>query len=213
MHHTNAIVHRYQPVLELMPALSPEQRSLALAIYRGIADEDNISVSHLAAETGWDAAAIDAFLDESPGVFRDNEGNVIGFWGLSASPVSEHRVYYRGRTLYAWCAWDTLFLPALLGDTCTVESRCAHTGEAISLTVSPESIERTSHPDIHVSMLVPDEGAFTADVVSSFCHHVHFLADENAARAWVSNHPGIETITLADAFGLGAVKNRQQFLL
>jgi alkylmercury lyase len=49
-------------------------------------------------------------------VFRDEEGRVVGFMGLSVVAFGEHRIELGGRTLTAWCAWDALFLPELLGE-------------------------------------------------------------------------------------------------
>ena len=46
---------------------------------------------------------------------------------------------------YAWCAWDTLFLPARLGQAARVTSACPVTGELITLTVTPEGLTEISH--------------------------------------------------------------------
>jgi alkylmercury lyase len=62
-------------------------------------------------------------LAEWGGFFTDEQGHVIGFLGLSIRPMP-HRLTVTGRTLYAWCAFDTLFLPELLGAAAEVESRC-----------------------------------------------------------------------------------------
>ena len=35
-----------------------------------------------------------------------------------------HRFEVAGRTLYTWCAWDSLFLPQILGQEAEVESTC-----------------------------------------------------------------------------------------
>ncbi|MHB1834417.1 MAG: organomercurial lyase [Solirubrobacteraceae bacterium] len=50
-----------------------------------------------------------------PRVFRDGDGRVVGFMGLSVVEFGGHRIELDGRRLTAWCAWDTLFLPGLLG--------------------------------------------------------------------------------------------------
>ena len=48
-------------------------------------------------------------------------------------------------------------------------------------------------------MLAPD-GPFGHDVVSSFCHFVHFFASEATAESWAADHPGTFTLTVDDAF-------------
>ncbi len=51
-----------------------------------------------------------------PNVERDQQGRVVGFSGLTLRPTA-HSLRVGDRQLYAWCAWDTLFLPALLDET------------------------------------------------------------------------------------------------
>lgn len=60
---------------------------------------------------------------------------------LSGMP---HRMRLPGREVRAWCAWDTLFLPELIGETVTVESPCPTTGETVRLAVGPEGIDAVS---------------------------------------------------------------------
>jgi hypothetical protein len=47
-----------------------------------------------------------------------------------------------GVTLYAWCAWDTLFIPELLGRTARVESSCLET-KKVRLSVAPPLVRST----------------------------------------------------------------------
>lgn len=136
---------------------------------------------------------------------------MIGFWGLTITRLSPtHRLEVDGRNLFAWCAWDTLFLPGILAVTARVESVCPTTGEAITLVVSPEGVVETSHPSAMVSFLVPDQ-AFDADVIQSFCHFVHFFASEDAGQAWTAKHPGTFLLSLEDAFELGRLVNALNF--
>jgi alkylmercury lyase len=77
-------------------------------------------------------------MDESlaswPGVYRDAEGRVVGFWGHAVAPLDpEYRLKTNDRTTYAWCALDTLFMPSLVGETIGVEATDAVTGEPVSL--------------------------------------------------------------------------------
>jgi alkylmercury lyase len=121
-----------------------------------------------------------------------------------------HRLEVDGRELFAWCAWDTLFLPGVLGATARVRSRCPTTGETISLVVSPERVVETSHPDAVVSFLLPDRD-FDADVIQSFCHFVHLFASPEAGHAWTAEHPGTFLLSLEEAFELGRLVNALNF--
>ena len=43
--------------------------------------------------------------------------------------------------MHTWCAWDTLFLPALLGETAEVRSTCPVTGSVVELVVAPDAVK------------------------------------------------------------------------
>jgi alkylmercury lyase len=174
---------------------------LALALLRALADGEPIPDSRLAATTGRNQAQVTAGLARWPNVHRDQQGRVIAFSGLSLRPTA-HRFELGERELFTWCAWDTLFLPALLNQPAVVRSRCPVTGAEVRLTVEPERI-REHHPEIlHVSF--PPAGAVsTTDITGSFCCHVHFLAGPDAANEWLRDHPATTAVTLDEAFQLG----------
>ena len=150
-------------------------------------------------------------LGSWPAVFTDSRGRVTGFWGLAIGDLSPaHRYQSGGRVLYAWCAWDTLFLPARLGQAAQVTSACPVTSEPIELTVIPEGISGTSHPAVVVSFLRPGR-PFDSGVIESFCHFVHFFASRQAGEQWAAGHPGTFLLTLGEAAGLAARASRRMF--
>src|SRR5215471_19645287 len=137
--------------------LDPAGQRLAIALYRLLAAGHPVATAHLAAAAGLPEPAVAETLSSWPAVFTDGQGRVTGFWGLAISELSTaHRYQSGGQVLYAWCAWDTLFLPARLGQAAQVTSACPVTGELIQLTVTPEGISGTSHPEAVVSFLRPD---------------------------------------------------------
>jgi alkylmercury lyase len=155
------------------PDLDPAGQRLFIAVYRLLAAGHPVTTAALAPAAGFpEAAAADA-LGRWPGVFTDRRGRVTGFWGLAIGELSPaHRFETGGRVLYAWCAWDTLFLPARLGQYARVTSACPATGELIELTVGPDGITGTSHPGAVVSFLLPD-GKFDSGVVQSPASDAH----------------------------------------
>ncbi|MGI8616065.1 MAG: organomercurial lyase [Actinomycetota bacterium] len=184
---------------------------VALAVYRRLAEGSPAPVADVAERAGAPSERVEQLLTSWPGVFFDGQERVIGFWGLTITRLSPtHRLEVDGRELFAWCAWDTLFLPGILDATARVESACATTGETISLLVSPEGVLETSHPETVVSFLTPERG-FDADVIQSFCHFVHFFASHAAGEAWTAEHPGTFLLSLEDAFELGRRVNALNF--
>ena len=136
-----------------------------------------------------------------PNIERNADDAVIGFSGLTLRPT-DHSFYVEGQRLHTWCAWDALFLPALLGSTARVRSTCPVTGAGVELVVAPDAIELAQPQDLYISF---PSAATTdaADLTGSFCCHVHFLAGADAARSWQDAHPEGAVLDLAAAFDGG----------
>lgn len=188
---------RLQP---LFPNLDEADRRLSLAIYRELARGAPVS---LAAESR-------RRMRDWPGVCYDAEQRVIGFWGLALADTP-HRLRVDGHDLFSWCAWDTLFLPAVLGARIEVESTCRGTGAAVRLSLSPASVERADPPGLAVSFVIPEAELLRADMIATFCRYVCFFSSDNAAGAWRAQHPEGFLLSLADAFEVGQLLNRRRY--
>lgn len=198
-------------VRALRPKLSADERSVALEIYKGLAASGTISIAALSERTGLDPSIVEAIVSSQSGVFRDARGDIVGFWGLTAQPVSNHVLRIDGQTRYAWCAWDCLFIPGILGQSVQVKSVCPQTGTSIQLIVSPRSVEQVRPASTVLSALVPDLQAARQDVVANFCHFVHFFKDSEAASEWTASRPGTGVISLDEGLELGRMKNEWQY--
>lgn len=178
-----------------------EDAPLALALLRLLADGAPVTTAALAEATGRRPGDVAAQVERWPNVARDEDGAVVGFSGLTLRPTA-HAFEVGGRPLHTWCAWDTLFLPAMLGTTAHVRSTCAVTKAAVELVVAPDGIELARPGRLYVSF-PPLAATDTADIIGSFCCHVHFLAGDDAARAWQDAHADGEVLDLQAAFALG----------
>lgn len=193
------------------PDFDTAQERVALSVYRLLAEGRPVPASDAAQAADVPVEFVEDLFARWPGVFRDDDGRVIGFWGLAIEELTPtHRFELDDRTLYAWCAWDTLFLPGILGRTARVTSTCPTTGERIELRVGRKGVFDTSHQGAVVSFLVP-EGSFDADVVQSFCHFVHFFVDREAGDRWVAEHAGTFLLPVDQAFELGRLTNARNF--
>jgi alkylmercury lyase len=179
---------------------------LARALLRELARGEPVSPIALASVAGRDEQQTTETLARWPNVRRDEQGRVEAFGGLSLRPT-KHRFEVGGRPLYTWCAWDTLFLPALLDDHAQVESTCTMTGTEVRLTVAPDRVLAAHPEDVRVSFPAPEQTT-TDEIVESFCCHVQFLAGADAAGRWAGARPGIFALRLADAFELGRLATR-----
>lgn len=186
-----------------VPALDATEQRIAVGIYRLLARGEPVSPTDVAAATDIRSGRVEEALDSWPGVYRDEEGRVVGFWGLAIAPLEpEYRVHVDGRTVYTWCAWDNLFIPTILGTAARVEAACPVTGENISLVVDQHEVRELEPSGAVVSIVIP-EGPFGYDVIESFCHRVLFFASEAAGSAWVAEHEGTTLLSVEEAFELG----------
>ncbi|HYX86869.1 MAG TPA: organomercurial lyase [Gaiellales bacterium] len=183
------------------PALDATGQRIAVALYRLLAQGGPVTSDALAARIGVARANVEGVLDSLPGVYRDDDAAVIGFWGLSVTPMP-HRLVVGGRTLYSWCAWDALFIPPILGEPARVESTCAVSGDPITLRVTPQGVAAVSPPTTALSMLRPD-GGLGDDVISSFCHHIRFFRSAHEAESWTATRAGTLVLSLREGFRLG----------
>ena len=202
-------------IVEVFAELDRIEQHLSLELYRLLAEGQPVSRAVLAQRVRIPMETVDQILDGWPGVFSNVHRQVVGYWGLAipAAYASPHRFTINGRTLSAWCAWDTLFLPQLLGQTAEVDSTGPNASDRIRLTVTPERVERVEPVDAHMSFLLPDAAGVQKDVVTTFCHFVHFFPSHQRAESWTARHPGTFMLSIDDAHALARRKNEAQYSL
>lgn len=197
---------------EHFPQLSETELRVGLAAYRAMTSGYPVDINKLADVVGLPAERIGELMSEWPGVYRDEEDRVIGFWGLAIRETS-HRFGLGENQLYTWCAWDALFLPEILGATADVVSKCPSTGTEVRLRVSPNRVEAAEPADVVVSLLSPDHCDVAGDgVISTFCHHIHFHASREVGEAWAAEKKNDTfMLTLEEAFELGRLANALRY--
>ena len=149
-----------------------------------MAEEQPVPRTVLAKRLDISVETVNSILDSWPGVFSDAERRIVGYWGLSlpAAYGSPHTIKMNGQTLSAWCAWDTLFLPQLVGHMAEIESVGPVENGIVRLTVTPERVDRVEPVGAQMSILLPDAQEMQKDIVTSFCHFVQFFPSRQAAE-------------------------------
>jgi alkylmercury lyase len=188
------------------PALTEREQHLAICLYRLLAEGEPVEAALLAERAGEAHDEVERALANRPGIVRDERDRVIGFLGLSIRPTP-HRLSVGGRTLYAWCAFDTLFLPELLGASAEVESHSPITGEAITLTVTGTQAHDVCPSAAVLSYLHKDQ-PLDENVIKTFCHYIHFFANADTAAEWTAKHEDAFTISLAEGSEIARLTNR-----
>ncbi len=186
-----------------MPSLDLRDQRIVLSIRRLIAKGAPVGIDAIAAASNVSPGEVEAKLSSWPGVYRDDKGQVVGFWGQAIEGLDpEYRLVAGGQTTYAWCALDTLFIPPLLGGTVRVEATDPVTGDSVSLVVDGDGARNVQPAGAVVSMVVPD-GPFGYDVIESFCHLVLFFASRESGESWTAKHAGTMLLSVPEAFEIG----------
>ena len=196
-------------ILSVFPQFGPDSRRVAVQLYRLLAEDEAVPLENLAGATDLPLERIREILAEWVVVFYEGD-SIVGFWGLPPRLLSKHLLKFDGRTKYAWCAWDTLFIPEIIGKTVNVESTDPESGEIVRLTVGPEAVNSVAPETAVMSILEPTE-EMTDDIVAKFCHFVHFFPSREVGEKWTAKNPGTWLISLKDAFYLAKLRNRGRF--
>ena len=107
-----------------LPHFLPEEQQVAVALYRELAKGRAVDSAQLARALGISPAESPALLRRgaiNDLIYSDPQGRVLGFGGLAAAPM-HHRFEVDGRMLSTWCAWDSLFIPEILGRPARISS-------------------------------------------------------------------------------------------
>ncbi|MCQ3975243.1 MAG: hypothetical protein DPW09_17515 [Anaerolineae bacterium] len=170
----------------------PDVSRLVIQIWRLLAEGRPITleqVEQIAAHLQIPHNTLTAFQSKYKAGFEFNaEGNIVGWIGLSLNPHHSYRFQVNDHLLFAWCGWDTLFLPPILKQTAVVESSCPATAKKIRLTITPEGVELYEPTSAVISIIIPKtnilESGSAEGVWLAFCNHVHIFSSPEAASEW-----------------------------
>jgi alkylmercury lyase len=161
-----------------------------------LARGEPVDLDELVAIAGPAGADLARMVRAQAGSEWDSDGRLAGF-GLTTRRTGS-RFVVGGKTLYTWCASDTLFFTVILGEHTVAESTCPVTGVPIRLEITPGGVTSVTPPDAVVSQQHCEELA--GNLRSEVCDHGHFFASASAAAGWLAGHPDGQVLGIADAF-------------
>ncbi len=179
-------------------SMPPEGYDLHRELILLLAEGKPVSPEQAASALGRSHDEVMAILHQRPSIEWDEAGNIVGA-GLTLRPTP-HQFKLKDRTLFTWCALDSLMFPGLVGQTVQVESPCVSTGRPVRVTVMPEGVKQVEPPEAVVSLVAPEA---SPDVRRVFCDYVNFFQSAEAAAGWLAEHPGATTLPVAEAYALG----------
>jgi alkylmercury lyase len=198
-----AINHKIEELAAVLESslgagMNPPGYALSRELILLLAEGQPVSLERVASVLGLAREEALEILRQRPSIEWDETGNIVGA-GLTLRPTS-HRFQLNGRTLYTWCALDSLMFPGLIGQTVQVESPCAGTGHPVRVTVTPEGVTQVEPPDAVVSLVAREA---SPDVRRVFCDYVNFFQSAETAAGWLAEHPGATTLPVVEAYQLG----------
>lgn len=115
----------------------------------------------------------------------NKEGDITGYLGLSLNKTA-HQLNFDNKSLYAWCAMDTILLPRYLIHRWEIISKDPITGNHVKLSISDNLLEWTKPVPVFISWM---EKADSCDIRSSFCQYSYFFESELSANKWQIKNP------------------------
>ncbi|MGW7067060.1 organomercurial lyase [Streptomyces sp. NPDC054878] len=166
----------------------------------GLLEHGPLTLQEASRLLDWPAAQIlDRFRAMNFELETDRRGRIIGA-GVSLNHQRPHTMQLQGQRRYGWCAMDVLMFPVVFKEPAsTVTSRCAATGEPITLTVAPDGI-RDQNPTTAAVTIAPATGA---DIREVFCNRVNFYATAQLADTAVARDSDLATCTVDEAWAIG----------
>ena len=178
--------------------MTPGQAKFQLALTKLLAEGKPVSAQRLSDLIGDPVEFVVTSLQQmqASGCEFNEKGELIGC-ALTLTPT-RHQIKVDGSTLYAWCALDTLFLPAYIGKPAQITSTCPVTGTNISLTITPRAIEMVQPAQTVLSVMTAEQ--CTSGIEGTFCSQVYFFASAEAAKQWVGDRSDFAILTVAEAY-------------
>ncbi len=202
----------FSSILDLFPQqMSVDEQRVSIELYRLLAKGKPVVALLLAEATGLSVESVNRILKSLSGVLYNDDGMIEGYLGLGLNETG-HTFEVEGKKLYTWCAWDTLFLPALIGKRAIIGSTCPVTKEKIGLTVGADgTIERLDPAGAVMSILAVDKESFDKNIIKSFCSFVYFFSSGEAGRVWAAGHESASIVPVEEGGRLSTLKNRSQY--
>jgi len=127
----------------------------------------------------------------------DSKGDLVG--GVLSLIPTGHRISMDGKQLFAWCAYDAIYAPGVVGKAARIASSDPITGEPISMTITPAGVEHVEPEDSMVSV-VGGEMDMRGGPKSARCSQMLFFASRASAQQWLQGRVDVSILTVEEVF-------------
>jgi len=137
--------------------------------------------------------------EENGRVEINTQGNLVGAV-LSLNPT-QHQISMDNQHLYAWCAYDAMYAPGVVGMPAQIVSEDPVTAGRIQISITPDGVE-TIQPESAVVSVVDPGGDMSAGPESTRCTHMLFFESRESAEQWKQDRTGVSILTVGEVFKL-----------
>jgi alkylmercury lyase len=126
----------------------------------------------------------------------NSEEELVGFLGLSVVPTN-HKMAIGDKTLYTWCAADTLIFPTILNVEAHIISTDPLNNQTVEVKIKDDILLEITPASAMISWI--DE-IDQSDIRCSMCNRVHFFSSKESATLWHKNNKDARIFTVTDFF-------------
>jgi alkylmercury lyase len=192
------IVEESAEVLARMPT-GDVLRRLIRPVVRLLAEGQPVTIGVVATAAELRPEEVHEALGGFPDVEWDDRDRVAGL-GLSLRRT-DHQVTIAGRTLYTWCAFDTLLMAVLLERPVRISSPDFGSTNTVEVDADGQRVMRVEPPSAVISMVGIDaDVARVEGIRTASCVNGHFFGSAEAAAGWLADHPGGRIVSVAEAY-------------
>ncbi|NIS83391.1 MAG: alkylmercury lyase [Anaerolineales bacterium] len=143
-------------------------------------------------------AHVKAVLDQATGrVEIDSQGRLIG--GVLSLNPTPHRISMNGEQLFAWCAYDAIYAPGVVGKTAQIDSQDPITGDSIRVTITPDGVV-DAQPEGTVVSVVGGKMDMRGGPESPRCTQMLFFGSRDSAHQWLQGRADVSILTVEEVF-------------
>jgi len=125
------------------------------------------------------------------------QGDLVGAL-LSLNPT-QHQISMDNKRLFAWCAYDAIYTPGVVGKPAQIVSKDPVTGGTVQVTITPDGVENVQPEGAVVSVIKPG-GDMSAGPESTRCTNMLFFESRETAEQWNQNLVELSILTVEEAF-------------
>ncbi len=198
-------------LIDLLPRLNKDCRDLSQLLYFELAKGKAVTLQHLKSISGYSDARLITLLSQLNYLQYNDDRSIVAYRGITLTPT-QYRIeidFLTEKTIvFAWCAFDSLFLADLLKQDITVFAECPSCHQAINLALAnKKTFDSTKYP-LYMSFILPSRDNYNEDLANSFCGNIHFFCNEicveNAPHKFTDN----QFFSISDALKIAKQRNR-----